>query len=323
MFSRHRMSIETGLIRTTYGQMAERKWSDLPSDLLSPIADRLGLIELLCFRGVCKDWKSASTTASAEIESLPDHEPWFLVYGSNSECILLSNSGKKYTINIPELNGATCLASNKGWLLMFQEGSMFFFCPFSHAKIDLPRFPHSQVTDHVAAFSSPPTFQDCLVAVINRSSETTLELNMLCRGAKVWTNHKGHLPRDAIKTIKGATYHGEEFYFFDNSENLVTFSIDKSWNFFVIIPRPKDKIPGINDLPIGRRMKHFIHMNMKNELGLPENVSISTCGTLVHDRIDKLVLNERIEAAEDSISYQLKGVWIQPRFFQVSPNQSW
>ncbi|KAF5731490.1 hypothetical protein HS088_TW18G00168 [Tripterygium wilfordii] len=73
-----------------------KKWSDLPYELLSGIADRLGLIEHLCFRGVCKDWNSASETASAEIESLPDHEPWFLLYGGSesSQCHLVTESGK-------------------------------------------------------------------------------------------------------------------------------------------------------------------------------------------------------------------------------------
>ena len=317
------MSTKKHLHRSNCGQMAERKWSDLPSELLSPIADGLGLIELLRFRGVCKDWKSASATASAEIESLPDHEPWFLVYGENSECLLISNSGKKYSINIPELNGTTCLASNQGWLLMFHEGSMFFFCPFSHAKIDLPKFPHSKVTDHVAAFSSPPTSQDCVVAVINKD-ETNLELNMLYRGAKAWISQKCTRTRGTLlKIFKGATYLDGTFYFFDSLDMLVTFSVeDQKWNFFVILPPSNEKSPDIQELKFDRSMSHFIKRNMKEQLGLPDNVSISTCGTLVHDDYyNKVVLNENIEAAESK--GHKKGVWMQPRFFQVSPNQTW
>ncbi|KAI5335640.1 hypothetical protein L3X38_025773 [Prunus dulcis] len=93
----------------------------LPPELLSKIADGLSLIDLLSFRSVCKAWNSASATASAQNES--SYEPWFLLYEEQSDqCqLLICESGKKYTIsNIPELKGATCLASNQGWLLLFK-----------------------------------------------------------------------------------------------------------------------------------------------------------------------------------------------------------
>ncbi|KAJ7972878.1 F-box protein family [Quillaja saponaria] len=162
-----------------------RSWSDLPPELLSKIADSLGLIELVSFRGVCKDWNSASSIASAQVESLSD-EPWFLMYGENSECVLLSNLGTKYIMDIPEMDGATCLASYQGWLLVFNKGSMFFFCPFSRAKIDLPMFPYKELSDHFAAFSSPPTSKDCIVTVTSRCSELELELNLLRCGENEW-----------------------------------------------------------------------------------------------------------------------------------------
>ena len=107
----------------------EKRWCDLPYQLLSLIADGLGLIDLLSLRAVCKDWRSASSEASAKVESMCPH-PWLLMYGEGSHCSLLTHEHKLYTLNIPELVGATCLW---GWLLPFKQGSMFFFCPFSGA----------------------------------------------------------------------------------------------------------------------------------------------------------------------------------------------
>ena len=100
-----------------------RQWSNLPRDILSQVANRLGLIDLVKFRLVCKDFLSASSTATAKIEYLP----WFLLYGQGSRCCLLSygeNCTKRSTLNIPQLRGATCLASSQGWLLMFRKYSV-------------------------------------------------------------------------------------------------------------------------------------------------------------------------------------------------------
>ncbi|KAK8614591.1 hypothetical protein V6N13_068391 [Hibiscus sabdariffa] len=145
-----------------------RDWTDLP--LLPSIASRLGLIELLRFRAVCRDWYAASSVASAEIESSPDHEPWFLFYDDdNSPCTLVTEYfSEKYTIDVPELKGTKCLASCEGWLLLFCDGSMFFFCPLSRARIDIPgTFPHTDISNHVAILSAPPTSKDCIVGVIS------------------------------------------------------------------------------------------------------------------------------------------------------------
>ncbi|XVF80547.1 hypothetical protein PTKIN_Ptkin15bG0082500 [Pterospermum kingtungense] len=148
--------------------MAARDWTNLPCELLPLIADRL-----------------------AEIEALPDHEPSFLLYGGNNSQykLVTDESHRKYAITIPELDGATCLASNQGWLFLFREGSMFFFCPFSRAKIDLPgKLPHSVVSDdHVAVFSPSPPSQDCVNVLL-----TMMEF----------------------------------FYFFDNMERVVYFSTE-------------------------------------------------------------------------------------------------
>ena len=55
-----------------------KQWCDLPYQLLSRIADGLGLIDLLSFRAVCNDWRSASSEASAKVESM-QRDPWFLI----------------------------------------------------------------------------------------------------------------------------------------------------------------------------------------------------------------------------------------------------
>ncbi|RYR18498.1 hypothetical protein Ahy_B03g063122 [Arachis hypogaea] len=224
-------------------------------------SDYLELKELLRIRGVCKDWKYASTEALArlEIETFQD-EPWFLMYGEGSTCSLLSNEDKLYTLNIPEFDGATCVASNSGWLLLFREGSIFFLCPFSRARIDLPNFPLPELIDcseYVAAFSSAPTSEDCTVAVINRWHEIALQLHLLRRSDQRWRVY------ECLCTI--------------------------------------------------------------GDLRLEENVCVSTCGTLISqcDGLDIVIQNENIQAAKGSQNCQVKGVWIQPKFFKMTHEHRW
>jgi hypothetical protein len=318
-------------INTNNVEVVTRPWSDLPADLLSLIADRLGIIELLSFHGVCKAWQAASSTASAKIETASNSEPWFLFYGEDSQCHLYNTSQRRYTMSIPELDGATCIASNQGWLLIFKEGSMFFYCPFSHAKIDLPKFPHSVLSEHASAFSSPPTSSECIVAVMHRDHESGLELYVLYRGADTWTRIKLDNIQYKLSAFGLATYKDEVFHFFDKKNGVVTFSIkDKSCLMYNIVKKDDSTTRKLNSTA-RKRLPTFIRINslfvksdMKKKLGLGEDVSVSICGTILdYGGIDNIIFSEDLEAAEESENHHLRGVWIQPRFFQVSSNQNW
>ncbi|KAJ4749673.1 F-box family protein [Rhynchospora pubera] len=58
----------------------DRNWEDLPPELIQSIAKQLGdLVEFLCFRLVCKKWRSATTRSSP-----PPQLPWLLNFDYNS-----------------------------------------------------------------------------------------------------------------------------------------------------------------------------------------------------------------------------------------------
>ncbi|KAE9460557.1 hypothetical protein C3L33_07559, partial [Rhododendron williamsianum] len=299
-----------------------RSWSDLPHELLSPVADGLGIIDLLGFRGTCKDWRSASSTASAEIESSLHRKPWFLLYAEgNPQCQLYNVSAKTQydSINIPELEESACLASNHGWLLLFNKGSIFFFCPFSRAKIELPDFPHSEISDHVAVFSAPPTSKKCTLCVINRNDEHDMELNILKRGDQKWD--KVYYPaEDGIRMDKvmGVGFRGKCFYFFDKDKKVLTYE-KKEWEIYRIVV--DSKAPAAI-LPFHCHRSCLMgNGNLKTWLNLGEDVSISTCGTYYGDDI---VHNEKIAASKkEGETRKLKGIWIHPRFLQAPSNQCW
>ncbi|KAL5157370.1 F-box protein [Glycine soja] len=322
----------------TYNKMTG-EWSNLPHDLLSRISSGLGLIDFLSFRGVCKDWRVVSSKVSSEVKQSLGCDPWFLVYeegeDSHSQCSLLSHQDQLYTINIPELDGATCLASYEGWLLLFRHGSLFFFSPFSRATIELPNCPFAEATDeHVAAFSSPPTSQNCIVAVVNRISDSELELFMLRRGESVWATRCCHGYK--FKTmITGLFCEGKEFHFLDLKNGLAIFDSEtKEWNKNNYRIRCQRSSRDISASSL-RALRYVVRKNVfQNKsirtVGLlldDENVSISTCGTAIpHASVefDQIVIkSESIEAAKQPESRHLKGVWIQPIYLCVPPGQTW
>ncbi|XP_020238708.1 F-box/kelch-repeat protein At1g57790 [Cajanus cajan] len=301
-------------------------WSDLPHELLSQIASGLGLIEFLSFRGVCKDWYVASSKLSPEPEDKSFRsDPWFLIYeGEGSEFSLLTDQDHKpYTISIPELVGATCLASKEGWLLVFCCGSLFFFCPFSRAKIELPDCPFNEVTEHVAAFSSAPTSEDCIVAVANRSKECELHLYTICRGQKEWAMYD-YSRRSKFNIIRSALFYQGEIHFLDGGDGLVTFNSESKtkesrWKTYSIGPT--------SDVPASDLLYYELRDNpfQSKYRSKVRDASLSTCGTIIpHDGGEHDIFpNESIEAEEPSTSRHLKGVWIQPRYIYVPPGQRW
>ncbi|KAG4960374.1 hypothetical protein AAZX31_13G213100 [Glycine max] len=314
-----------------------RDWSNLPRDLVSQIVSGLGLIDFLSFRGVCEDWRVASSTLSSEVKESLRCDPWFLIYeeeeDSHSQCSLLSPENKRYTINIPELHGAACLASYKGWLLLFRHGSLFFFSPFSRATIELPNCPFAEATnEHVAAFSSAPTSKDCIVTVVNRISDSELELFFICRGESEWSTrcYDGY----KLSTMTTALFcEGKEFHFLDVDNRLAIFDSEtKEWNRYnyrICRERSRDQpASSVRTLSYVVRKNVFQDKNTRKMGLLEENDSISTCGTAIpHPKgeFHRIVIkSESIEAAATQPeSRHLKGVWIQPIYFYVPPGLTW
>ncbi|GMN38146.1 hypothetical protein TIFTF001_007391 [Ficus carica] len=317
--------VQTVINETEELSMAEKRrpWSDLPSELLSQISDRLGLIDLLRFRSVCKHWNFSSSTSTAAPESSPGRSPWFLVYGygDGSSCRWTGDSGEKFAVHLPDLDGgATCLASNHGWLLVLQSqsGSIFFLCPFSKARINLPNLDKSELSGSdglVAAFSAPPPSRDCAVAVVGRKSVLRLGLSLIRRGEELWSAFEFNVTLP--KTVYCGVFCDGSFYFFDRDDGLAIFSLeDRKLKTYRLVSGNEAK--DVKDsLPFICRRYHLNDTNKFAEV--PFDASISTCGTYVVESngLDYVVFNEDFEVIgeEESSTRRLKGVWMHPRFF--------
>ena len=195
----------------------------MPYDLLSNIANRLKLIDFTCFHLVCNDWRYA-TEPLLEIKGC-GRDRWFLSYDKRAHCSMVKDKGKVYSIKILELgeDKSTRLASYGGWLLVFRDSSLFFLCPFSRAKIQLPNCPIKGSNGCVAAFSSAPTSQDCIVAMINRVNDFKLELHTLCWGDNTWAKHKVSLKEDPFFCFKKYAFFIEGKFIYGNEKHVVIF----------------------------------------------------------------------------------------------------
>lgn len=305
-----------------------RPWSDLPPELLSLIANRLGIIELLGFRGVCNGWRRASSSASAEIESEVGKDPSFLAYSDNDKKSFLyyRPNGKLYSMNIPEFEKSTCIASYQGWLILFDgDRSMYLFCPFSRARIELPQLPDdSKLYKPVAALSAPPTSPECVITVVNQFHHASLEVYLLNPGADVWIKHEMKSHKD-VGDIVGSLYCQEEssFYLIGSKSYVVRFSVTekKFYPYHIVHQRES---PNCDYLPFGYDVDYFIRSGMRKCIGLPDDASISTWGTLKPGKsCDYYIHNETVKALKGQANSQLKGIWIQARFFRVPPTQRW
>ncbi|XP_077219393.1 uncharacterized protein LOC143853490 [Tasmannia lanceolata] len=315
---------------TINGGEEDRRWIDLPIEIGVLIAARLHLIEFHAFRSVCKQWRLA---ASLNSSTLPQSfKPWILFYGED-KCFLYNiESPKSYFMQIPELIGADCIASEQGWLLVHLDERLFFFNIFSRAKINLPQIPDFKFSNHVATFSAPPTSKDCIVFV-NRISPTTetIEINMCRHGSRDWETHT-HISDPGFKTITCVKYRAKDelldYYDFKLMTMDTYNSCDKSSSLYNLGNGPPPEQAGFLISWEEDYLERVISANIDirkwlDQFGEEKNISIisiSLCGTSVQEpRGDIFYPHE----GSDYVHGQLKAVLVEPRFIDLTQNHSW
>ncbi|PWA44686.1 F-box domain-containing protein [Artemisia annua] len=308
-----------------------RPWADLPTDILSSIADRLGIIELLGFRGTCKDFRRASYNASARLQSYA--QPWLFIHRHHrsSSCRIYNHKrSKAYIVDFPELEDSIFLASYQGWLLVLKRrGSIFFFSPFSRAKIVLPHLPCKQFTRHPAAFSSLPTSPHCIVSVM-----TPNEVIVISKGESAWTRHK--VPKSirlctdkcSIVTFAAFDHNSRTFYYVDDYwPKVLTFSVKDN----KVNPYPREdahKLPFcyVKD-PFSETIKYNKIKYKSDPLNLHKYAQVEVCGCtlgkVLGNSRQQLIYPNEVDICYSGDVFNQMGVWIQPRFFTVHPDHHW
>ncbi|XP_047326940.1 uncharacterized protein LOC124930653 [Impatiens glandulifera] len=197
----------------------KRKWSELFPNIVSLIAKKLGLSDLLALRSTCRSWRLASSSATAKLkEEIPHKLPWFLCQYSyyKEECIAVDlNTDFQYRMKLPQLIGTKILGSFQGWLLLFNTGGKIsFFCPFTLEKICLPDLPQSEICLHTKSVltSSPTSITDRTICLIWREQDPFILFHYILQpGAESWIKGEISCSMDIMKVATGAAYHDGKF----------------------------------------------------------------------------------------------------------------
>nr|GEU53850.1 hypothetical protein [Tanacetum cinerariifolium] len=215
-----------------------RPWADLPTDILSNIADRLPIIELLSFGG---------------------------------------------------------------WLLVFKKGgSVFFFSPFSRAKIDVGKW-------------------------------TPNEVLVVSKGQTAWTRHKvpkticHSWPATTTMSCAGFDHKTQAFYYLDNLKRFLKYSVKDNKGY----PHPVNDIAkDIHDaLPFRYVEDPFFEAYKSHkrcfkttdpfQLKVGEHLNLCGCALDNFLRNSPKQLLFPNEFANQRRRNERWGVWIQPRFYQA------
>ncbi|KAK1694435.1 hypothetical protein QYE76_011132 [Lolium multiflorum] len=111
------------------GPYASSSWSDLPTDLLLSILQRLELRESFAFASVCTSWCSAAAAAGIPLTCRPWLMSWAhlveereaeISCGSAVTCQFrhLLDVNKSYDVDFPKGCFVACCGASHGWLVL-------------------------------------------------------------------------------------------------------------------------------------------------------------------------------------------------------------
>ncbi|KAG5537396.1 hypothetical protein RHGRI_024734 [Rhododendron griersonianum] len=210
-----------------------RDWSTLPIELLSLISSSLFPDDFGRFCCVCKKWKLVPSLPVPRPTQCPiPQSQWLMLYRGCSKMELnFSHPLYKdtYRMDIPELSGALLRCSKDGWLLMSRgKHSVFFFNPFTKAKIDLPDLPHNYYFNAIS-FSRAPTSSDCMVFGIYASFDR-VKFSVISRGEEKWTGDQLEGEQDFHHSPTNPVFYNELVYCLGEDGTLGVFNPkDFSW----------------------------------------------------------------------------------------------
>ncbi|KAJ4950855.1 hypothetical protein NE237_027687 [Protea cynaroides] len=178
-------------------------------------------------------WRRASM--QSPVENNPKYQmPWLVFLKTKWASLRVtgefwdSSTQQFYTIDDPELCGKTLLLSRHGWILLCSSQRktrrLFFFNPFSRAKIDIPCLDISVELCHLTyAVSVSPTSQDCIIFAIG-FVEDTVKISISWHGEEQWTT-KSYPQRHSIgDTLCNVLFSGGLFYCVYRSGDIDTFN---------------------------------------------------------------------------------------------------
>lgn len=205
-------------------------WSELPSDVLEEVAEKLSHRDLANFGAVCKPWRSLYLE---NLFRLPKDLPLALCRPRpfGAPILLLSckpdSDSRRYAytrdemvdrrIFLPEAAKKWICGSNWGWLVMagFRGKEVSLLNPLTRCQIRLPSLEGSFCAITKAIISLDPTSyrHECIVMAI------IMNCLWFCKiGGNKWTKVKG-----CIREIQDVVFYQDKFYAVTKDGSLISF----------------------------------------------------------------------------------------------------
>ncbi|OMO82405.1 hypothetical protein COLO4_23032 [Corchorus olitorius] len=233
-----------------------RSYSDLPLEIVENIIRRLGFLDRIRLRGVCKDW----LVLNLQIPSVDKYPyPWAMtsywwqpdndkIHGYcdltdppvRKKYVVEKVRGKEYEF----FCSAIARASSYGWLLFENSKFGFFlYCPFTREVIKLPELKNIKNYVRVATFSLDATSSKCVIFTLEYSAwnPEKICINICCPGDKSWKTFKfmsgfesWYYNNPADPAIDAAYANGNFYCVFKNGE-LGAFNVGlEEWTLLTV-----------------------------------------------------------------------------------------
>ncbi|OMO96814.1 hypothetical protein COLO4_15066 [Corchorus olitorius] len=186
-------------------------WSNLPLDIVEGIIGRLGSLDRISMRGVCKAW----SVSNPRIPTI-DNFPWAL---SGDRLIYPPLHKREVPLRREEfqmIRNARPHASSYGWLLFEvveykarDFGNFFLYSPFTSEVIKLPESDFLGVD--VATLSLDATSPKCVIFGL-RTTWKKICIYICSPGDIVWKTYEFDLDRVVLCKVRHVAYTGGILY---------------------------------------------------------------------------------------------------------------
>ncbi|KAM3296443.1 hypothetical protein ACQJBY_038660 [Aegilops geniculata] len=133
------------------GSYAMSSWSDLPTDLLLGILQRLQLLESIAFASVCASWRRAAAAAGVPFSCRPWLMSWTHLVEEESQpnkincspaatCKFrhLQDVNRSYDVDFPDGCFVACAGASHGWLVLVNQlSNLLLFNPITSDMVPL------------------------------------------------------------------------------------------------------------------------------------------------------------------------------------------
>ncbi|OMO96806.1 hypothetical protein COLO4_15077 [Corchorus olitorius] len=213
-------------------------WCNLPLDIVERIIGRLGWLDRIRTRSVCKAW----SVSTPHIPTIDENFPWALRLTLKNQQLIYPPLHQEIKIPLRKeelqiFHKARAHASSYGWVLFEAAtnphglGNFLLYSPFTNEVIELPEY--ELMVDDVATFSLDATSPKCVIFGLGVEDDI-IRIYICSLGDTEWVTYEFDF-FEGYSTPEHATYAGGIFYCVFSGGELGAFNLQlKEWTILTL-----------------------------------------------------------------------------------------